>query len=69
MAAPPNLDSESLWTQATRFRWLAREILPGEFRTNLLAMAADYELQAAKLQGTALADNRSEHAQPGLMNR
>jgi hypothetical protein len=51
MAVPPNLDPASLRVKATGFRKLALEILPGEFRTGLLALAIEYECRAAKQEG------------------
>jgi hypothetical protein len=63
MVAPRNSNPEALWRQATKLRWLARETLPGEFRTTLLTKAINYELQAAKLQGLIFADDRSNNAE------
>ena len=68
MAVSPNEDPGALWAKATGFRSLAREILPGEVRTRLLGLAVHYELQAARLQGTVLANQRSDNGQAGLKN-
>lgn len=66
MAAPSKSNPDELWSKATTLRWLAREILPGEFRNSLLSQAIHYELRAARLQGAVIADHRSTETQPSL---
>jgi hypothetical protein len=42
--------SKALRKQASGMRQLARETIPGDFQSSLLALALDYDRQAVKLE-------------------
>ena len=53
MPVPLSLDAASPRAKAARFRRLANEILPGEFRTQLLELADSLETEAAPIERQA----------------
>jgi len=63
MATPTDRDPEALWSTATGLRYLAKELSPGQRRSNLLRLAATYQQSAATLQ--RLSNQTSDqHATP-----